>query len=615
MLKRVDVKGVLHWLTLLFLLAVVFETGWLHSLRWFDLRLGDLMLHQHALGQRPDPEIVIVDIDEHSLAELSPLLGRYPWPRSVHAELIEGLVERGARVMVYDILFSDPDLRQQEGDRYLADTARYYDNVFFSFQRLEGAQDAQGLALDQYGEALGFTPTATADMTAHISLLLPIPGLALTGRIGSINFNEDPDGIGRRYDLFLEIYGWRLASLPAKVAAYLGYPLPDQQDILLNWRGPVLSYNRVSFSDIYNDIGLRVSKRDADEFRGKLVIVGSTAPALHDLRATPMSSLMPAVEIVATAIDNLKNRDYLRGAPPWVLQVITLALVLILYLVMRMVRLPLLVGGLLLLLSLALAGSAYLLLDELLMLPVATPLVFGWLYFAASVVLFYWQERRSRERSVAMFQRFLDPRVVHELVDSDDPLPEGKGQSMELTVLFSDIRNFTTLSEAHRPEEVVSLLNDYFSRQVRVIFNHGGTMDKFIGDAIMAFWGAPVEDRDQAVHAVEAAMEMESALMAFRREYGGEFDKLDVGIGVHSGDAVVGFIGSENRVDYTAIGDTVNLASRIEGQTKGVARILVSEATRELCGDAFEFADHGLFKVKGREEQVRLFEPKRREDG
>jgi adenylate cyclase len=145
-----------------------------------------------------------------------------------------------------------------------------------------------------------------------------------------------------------------------------------------------------------------------------------------------------------------------------------------------------------------------------------------------------------------------------------------------------------------------------------VIFRNGGTMDKFIGDAIMAFWGAPVDDPEQARHAVEAALEMCDTLLEFKQQLGEAGEHFDVGIGIHTGPAVVGFIGSENRLDYTAIGDTVNLASRIEGQTKGVARVLVSEETHRLCGEAFDFSDHGFYKVKGRTQEVQLLEPRRK---
>ncbi len=179
-------------------------------------------------------------------------------------------------------------------------------------------------------------------------------------------------------------------------------------------------------------------------------------------------------------------------------------------------------------------------------------------------------------------------------------------------MLFSDIRGFTTLSESRTPQEVVSLINSYFSRQVAVVFRNNGALDKFIGDCIMAIWGAPLDDANHAEHAIQCALEMADTLDAFRKDLADPDADFDVGIGIHSGPAVVGLIGSEQRREYTAIGDTVNLASRVEGLTKGVARILVSEDTMRLCPDAFDFVPRGLYKVKGRTQDVALFEPKRK---
>jgi adenylate cyclase len=211
---------------------------------------------------------------------------------------------------------------------------------------------------------------------------------------------------------------------------------------------------------------------------------------------------------------------------------------------------------------------------------------------------------------VDFFGRFVNPHVVRDLL-ARGGFPK-TGQSREITLLFSDIRGFTTLSERLPPEQVVSLLNRYFGRQVEVILRHGGCLDKFIGDAIMAFWGAPLDDPDHAKHAVMAALEMSEQLEQFKRELGADGEHFDVGIGLNSGVAIVGLMGSDNKREYTAIGDTVNVASRIEGLTKGVARILVSEETRTRCAADFEFVERGLHKVKGREREVRLYEPVRR---
>jgi adenylate cyclase len=244
--------------------------------------------------------------------------------------------------------------------------------------------------------------------------------------------------------------------------------------------------------------------------------------------------------------------------------------------------------------------------------PVFGALAFGWAYYLVAGGIAYIEERNRRLRTAAMFTRFLDARVVADLIDKGEIDHRQQAEAREISILFSDIRGFTALSEVTAPEKVVAMLNGYFSRQVGVIFAHSGTLDKFIGDAIMAFWGAPVVMEDHAARAVAAALEMSDALEAMRKDLGDLVADLEIGIGIHSGRAVVGFIGSNDRLDYTVIGDTVNLASRVEGLTKGIARILVTEATRKAAGDGFAWRDCGVHQVKGREEGVRLFEPSRK---
>jgi len=325
-----------------------------------------------------------------------------------------------------------------------------------------------------------------------------------------------------------------------------------------------------------------------------------------------MDSLHPAVEIIATAIDNLRQGDALHTAPRWLPPLAALLLIMPQWWAFRRGISPLRSGVVLLGITPLLIGLSYILLMQETILPLFTPMLFAWLYFGLAALYAYREERAERNRSVQIFSRFLDPRVVNDLVRKGESALNIKAESRQITVLFSDIRGFTTLSEKHTAEEIVALLNDYFSRQVQVIFHHSGTMDKFIGDAIMAFWGAPVADDQQAKHAVETALAMADTLMEFKHDLGKHDENFDVGIGIHTGPGVVGFIGSDNRLDYTAIGDTVNLASRIEGQTKGVARILISAETRAQCGDAFDFIDHGFYKVKGRTQEVQLFEPRRK---
>jgi adenylate cyclase len=342
------------------------------------------------------------------------------------------------------------------------------------------------------------------------------------------------------------------------------------------------------------------------------VIIGSAASMLQDLRVTPLSSLYPGVEILATAIDNLKNGRWMRRAPVFVPMSLAALLVLPLFGLFRARRHVMESGAGLALVSALLLGASYFSLGAGLLLPVLVPLLFAWLYYLFGALLAYLHEMKTRQEAVRLFSRFLNPNVVKRIVEQGETIESLSGKTCKVSILFSDIRGFTTLSETRPPQEIVSLLNRYFSRQVEVIFRHGGTLDKFIGDCIMAFWGAPIEDESHARHAVAAALEMEQVLRDFKAELGEAGRSFDVGIGINSGTAVVGFIGAEQKLDYTAIGDAVNLASRIEGLTKEAgARILVSRETMEACQGSPGFASRGSFKVKGRAQEVELFEPER----
>jgi adenylate cyclase len=259
--------------------------------------------------------------------------------------------------------------------------------------------------------------------------------------------------------------------------------------------------------------------------------------------------------------------------------------------------------------TLALLGCAYFALGRSLLLPVAAPLVFAWLFFFLAALRAYLKEQRAKEQREMVLSRFLDPRLVKDLVAEGVKLEDIKSETRTITVLFSDIRGFTALSESRPAEEVVALLNRYLSMQTERVFRHGGTLDKFIGDAIMAFWNAPTDDAEHAKNAVACALDMVATLARFNASNAESGIELDIGIGLHTGPAVVGFVGSQRKLEYTAIGDTVNLGSRLEGETKGRTRILVSAATREACGDAFRFTDFGSLTVKGRQASVQVFAP------
>ncbi len=597
--------------SLLFLLLALIETIWLQRLQPLENQLSDWMVRQQAQDLRPDPDIVIVNIDDASLARLQDVAGSWPWPRAVHGELVQGLTRQNPQAIVFDITFEQPDVYRPESDQLFNRALEGTRNVYFPIVRRPAAQDASGPPVQQIASLVGLVPTDKADPNAHIALSGPLAIEPRFWRTGTINFTEDADGVGRRYALYTEAYGWLIPSLPARVATDLGYAVPKQRDLLLAWRGGKNAFQIIPYADLYEDFSREKPLRAPDEFSGKIVIVGSDASGLHDLRRTPIHSVYPGQEILAMALDNLKNQRMMQAVPPWLAPVATLWLLLLLFLTFGRSLNALKIGIALSVLTGMALGASYYAVTHLLLLPLLAPLIIAWAYYFACALQSYLRERKSREQAMKEFSRFVNPHVVRELLESGGSLSRS-GESRHISVLFSDIRGFTSLCENRTPQEVVSLLNRYFTLQVEVVFRHGGSLDKFIGDCIMAFWGAPLDDQRHAQHAVAAALEMGEVLQRFKQELGVEGAGFDVGIGIHSGDAVVGLIGSEQRREYTAIGDTVNLASRIEGLTKGLSRILVSQETMRLCGQEFEFANFGAHTVKGREQAVELFAPSRR---
>ena len=580
-------------------------------MRALENRLLDSYVRTQAAFLAPDPDIVLVDIDEKSLAAMEKEAGRWPWPRVVYADLVEGLAAQKPRAIVFDIVLAEKDTLRPNDDAAFVETVAKHRNTYFPMLLLPQKDKAKAVPIRDVAGSLGLVRTKRADPEARAGLVPPLVLPEAHWRAGLIGFAEDRDGVGRRHVLRETIGGWQIPSLAARIAFDLGLPVPDQDDMLLAWRGGVGAFPRVSFSDLYEEFNRSARKRPADEFTGKIVIIGAAASALQDLRVTPISNLHPGAEILGTAIENLKNARQMRYAPLWWSALVGFVLIALVFAALRLNTDTRLIGAGLAIASLTLLVACWFAAGRLTLIPMLTPLAAAWTFYAAGAVAEHLRERRARREAIAMFSRFVNPHVVKQLVERGGI--EGAGQSREVTLLFSDIRGFTALSETRKPEEVVALLNRYFSLQVDVVFRHGGSLDKFIGDAIMALWGAPLDDPEHARHAVACALDMADTLAEFRRELGAAARDFDVGIGVHSGHAVVGLIGSEKRREYTAIGDTVNLASRIEGLTKEAQRrILASRDTVERCGDAFEFASCGTFPVKGRAQPVELFEPRRK---
>lgn len=602
-------RAILH--TLLALVLLVLAAGdllWLHRLDTLDQRVGDALLRWQAQSRVPPADVVVIDIDQPSLKnpQMFELAGVWPWPRVIHAELIEQLAAQQPRAIVIDLIFNTPDRFRPHNDVALAQALRF-ERAFVPMVLMEDSTDQAPLALAPPAMGLRALPGANPDARYGIDGPAALP--AEVWRTGYINFIKDADGTGRETETGRIVQGWWIPHLVGRVAQALNLPQPAQPRFRLHWYGQ--EFTRIPYAQAYlaTQTGSGALPFDA---RGKIIVLGSTAPGLLDFVPTPLDATTPGAFVLATALANLQAGDWLRDAPVWANPLLALLSIVGVALAFGLHR-P--VGWIVAVQALVIVGalgaSAGLLGRHVYWIPVSA-LVWGTMALLAFGLLSSRLEMGQRRHVQAMFSRFVDPRIVAQIADAQQVAQAQVTASREITVLFSDIRGFTHLSEHRPPEAIVALLNHYFDAQVQVIFAHQGTLDKFIGDAIMAFWGAPMAQADHARLAVEAALAMGEALERFMAELDDPSARFDIGVGVHTGPAVVGFLGSSQRLDYTAIGDTVNLASRIEGCTKGVARVLVSETTRERCGDAFDFIDRGDFTVKGREQAVRLFEPHRR---
>lgn len=300
------------YLAALFTVAVLADGLFLNITAGLRQSSFDLMLKHRLVVAKPDPDIVIVDINEASLAAMAKEYGRWPWPRQVMGEFLEQVEKQQPKAVIFDVLFSDPDVYNPDSDAYFNEVISTTDNTFFPILRLDPSQDSLSQVLSAQIPGAKRLPGAS-ERGKPVAVVVPFLDAALkSGRLGIHNIYPDVDGTARQYPVQQIEAGWLLPSLPAQVSEWLGVKPPDQQTILLNWRGKPFTYNYTAFAEAFFDLTSKERKRPADEFKGKIVIIGSTAAGLFDVKPTPMDRQFPGVEIMATAIDNLRHNDYLR---------------------------------------------------------------------------------------------------------------------------------------------------------------------------------------------------------------------------------------------------------------------------------------------------------------
>jgi adenylate cyclase len=591
-----------------------------------DLRLKDARFILRG-AERPTAPVTVVAIDNKSIKEL----GRWPWSRELTAKLISTVTRQEARVIALDMVFSEP--QGDAPDRALS-AAVTAGNVVMGYFFREEQQPDDERALAQLAKSrvslLSVTEGAEAaalPVYEQVDANIAAVGSG-AGGFGYFNQLSDADGLYRSIPLLMLFRGGVYPSLALEaVSRFLDKPLQvviepfgvssvrlgtlaiptsEQGKLSLAYYGPGGTISTVSAADVI------AGRLPAGALKGRLVFVGVTETGVADLRAIPLDPVFPGVEIHATFAANALEKKFL-SRDSMALSIEMGAIVLLpFFLALLLGTVPGAVWGLVGFSSLAagyLGMNFYLFSSQRLDLSIAYPLLpLVLAYLGGESYRNLVEERKSRYLKKA-FSTYISPDLVAEIAKNPDALKLG-GEKREITVLFSDIRSFTTLSEKLAPEALVKILNRYLSPMTQIVMAERGTVDKFIGDAIMAIFNAPLAVPDHPAAACRVALQMLSELdtlnLAFARE---DIPPLRIGIGLHCGDAVVGNMGSDTRFDYTAIGDTVNLTSRIEGLTKlyGVS-ILVSRSVQAQAGDRFVFREIDLVQVKGKTEPVPIFE-------
>lgn len=589
-----------------------------------DRKIYDL--HFALRGPVPDSgRIVLVTIDEKSLQEM----GRWPWPRDVIARLLEGIVRRGAKVVVPDIFFADSSGGPggERRDRALADVLRRHPNIFMGFFFLTTPQELEESAVNEEqirqnfqnlsGSSLdfGFKPSFLREglgIQDVFPLFSRLPG---GKRHGFFNMTGDPDGTVRKTPLLISYQGQVFPSLVLQAAMQVSsrnrsdflerLRLDSQGDFFINYRGPDRIFPRVNADDILLD-------RDTPSLEDKIVMVGATAAGLEDNRTTPVNPTTPSLILGAHLMDNLVQGDFLFQNSRTRLISWTLIFSTGLILVLLLPRLRLL-SGFLLFLGLLLANGLilhFLFVSCRWVVPGIYPLFSTFLVYGGTSLYGYLLETREKQLIKGTFEHYLSSEVIRELTDHPEKIRLG-GERRELTVFFSDIRDFSSIAERSPPEILADFLNSYLTPVTDIILDHKGLLDKYIGDAVMAVFGAPLPEPVHPLLACRAAVDIVRFVNAsqgmWKERY--QVPQLRIGIGINTGFMTVGNMGSERRFDYTVIGDAVNLGSRIESLNKYYGTTtLVSEATYAQVKNDFPFRELDQVQVKGKKEVLRIFE-------
>jgi len=613
--------------------------GWLETAERKSLDWRFRMFTQPGRASR---DIVIVALDDTSFGseDMIDNFGRWPWRRKLYAGLVHYLNEWGARVIGLDLVFQGADPHPGD-DAELATALAERRDVVLAFALNMGTFRAWDPAAQEKLQRR-LAPFALQLRPPVPLVLKPYSGIDLSqdeflraaSLIGSITIQSDPDGPVRTVTPLFRFRENFYPSFPLAVAVlargqkpeltvapgpglnFVGQqvPLDNQGRLLVRWYGPSYTYKHYSVWKVFNSALAYENGTKPDippeAFKDKIVLIGATAASASDVRSNAFSAAYPGVEIHATVIDNLLQGDFLRAAHPRWATVAILALALLLAGLVYLFHSALLYSLLGLVVSLAyLAAVCVLFRSQNLWVPVVGPLAAGIVAFTGSTLTRYATEGREKRKYRKTLLKYLSPQLVKTIME-DFSWESLRAEKRNLTVLFSDIRGFTSISEKLPAEAVVATLNEHLNVMVSVIFKYQGTLDKFVGDCVMAFWGAPLAQPNHAELAARAALEMIAGLEKLNRKWQSEGrPTLQVGVGINTGEMLFGNIGSEQRMDFTVIGDNVNLGARLESATKELkATIVISEPTYEQIRHLAQVRPLGEIAVKGKAQKIVVYE-------
>ncbi|MDQ7814439.1 MAG: adenylate/guanylate cyclase domain-containing protein [Patescibacteria group bacterium] len=552
----------------------------------WDNRLSDLLYLPHQV----DPKIYIISIDDSSLTQI----GRWPWPRSVHAELIDRLKEAGARVIAYDVNFPEPS--DETDDQALAESVKAAGNVVLPIElqflisrgQVTYAPEKAVSAIPQIGAAAAASghvnsPPDTDNIFRRTSLVVRGPD----GKIVPSFETQILDVIGK-LSLSKEA---RVDSLGRMMVSFAGAP------------GNAYRQQTISAVDVLR------GTRDLTPLNGSIVFVGATAYDLHDNLLVPTSFglPMPGVEVHANILDTLLNRRWISEFPSSAQAAVLVLLgFLVGFLVWKLRakwNLPLTV-----LLWIIVLVASLILFDRGWIYGILWPTVVMLLSYAAVTLERKISAEREKKHLKQAFSQYVSSAVVDSILADPSRLKLG-GERKRMSVLFSDICGFTSISEGLSPEKLVELLNKYLNRMTEIVFEERGVLDKYIGDAVMAFWNAPLEQPHHAEQAVRTALKMQRVLDKMNEDKDFGDVEIRIGVGINTGDMVVGNVGGDMRFDYTVIGDNVNLGSRLEALTRQYkVGVITTEATRQELGEHILCRRLDKVAVKGKKEPVVIYE-------